>query len=118
MCLWLYSFFDNLGKMILTCDIRRQSLIRTGGRNRRISNLNNGHIQLKIAPFKVNLEDEGQLYANYFADIWTIQDQRPLFQFLPAAYVGTVLCEQEVKMDTSVTENSPVLCLINKVKVN
>lgn len=40
------------------------------------------------------------------------------FSSYPAAYVGTVLCEQEVKMDTSVTENSPVLCLINKVKVN
>ena len=87
--------------------------------------LKNGHIFGWNEPLlKLDLEDQGQLYFNYFADISKIWGRYLLFQVLIRdRYVYTVPSEQEVVMDEAINQKlynsaETFLSLIYKVKVN
>ena len=63
----------------LTCDIRVQNPIRTGGKNGRISSWKTGLFHWKHRLLKLHLQDERQLYGQFFVDILKIKDECLLF---------------------------------------
>ena len=70
---------ESLLFQFLTRDIRVQNPIRTGGQNGRISSWKTGLFRWKHRLLKLNLQDERQLYGQFFVEILKIKDKCLLF---------------------------------------